>query len=81
MIIERALEEARDALFLNGQTDVNWVDALLEIANRSLDAIAAPTRRNRFRINMNLDTDRSRHRRRRLLACLTRSAATSPVTA
>ena len=56
MIIERALEEARDALFHNGQADVNWVDALLEIANRSLDAIASPTRRNRFRINMNLNT-------------------------
>ena len=57
LVIEKALEEARDALFQGGQTDVNWVDALLEIANRSLDAVVSPSRRNRFRINMNLNTD------------------------
>ncbi len=57
LVIEKALEEARDALFQGGQSDVNWTDALLEIANRSLDAVVSPSRRNRFRINLNLQTD------------------------
>ena len=57
MIIDRSLEEARDALFQGGQTDVNWIDAIREMANRSLDAVASPSRRNRWRINMNLSTN------------------------
>jgi len=56
-IIEQALIEARDALFNDGQVDVTWVDALGEVCDRSLDAIASPERRNRFRINMHLDVD------------------------
>jgi hypothetical protein len=56
MIVDRALEEARDALFQGGHTDVNWIDAIREMANRSLDAVASPSRRNRWRINMNLST-------------------------
>ena len=56
-IIEQALIEARDALFNDGQVDVTWVDALGEICDRSLDAVASPERRNRFRINMHLDVD------------------------
>ena len=56
-IIEQALVEARDALFNDGQVDVTWVDAFGEICERSLDAVASPERRNRFRINMHLDVD------------------------
>ena len=56
-IIEQALLESRDALFNDGQVDVTWVDAFSEICDRSLDAVASPERRNRFRINMHLDVD------------------------
>ena len=57
MIIEKSMEEARDALFQGGQSDVNWVDAVREMANRSLDAVVSPSRRNRFRVNLNLNAD------------------------
>ncbi|RLE25022.1 MAG: hypothetical protein DRJ50_03710 [Actinobacteria bacterium] len=56
MIIEKALIEARDALFRAGQTDVTWADALREMAERSLDTVSEPARRDRFRINVHLDT-------------------------
>jgi hypothetical protein len=56
-IIENALVEARDALFRAGQTDVTWVDALRELAERSLDSIEDPARRDRYRINVHIDTD------------------------
>ena len=36
-IVDAALTEARDALFHHGQVDVSWADALVEIAQRSLD--------------------------------------------
>jgi hypothetical protein len=36
-ILEAALDEARDALFRDGITDVTWADALTETALRSLD--------------------------------------------
>jgi hypothetical protein len=57
MIIEAALNEARDALFQRGQTDVTDVDALLEIAQRSLDTVEAPARRDRFRTNIHIHTN------------------------
>jgi hypothetical protein len=47
-IVDAALTEARDALFHTGHSDVSWVDALVEVAQRSLDATPAP-RRDRFR--------------------------------
>ena len=36
-IVDAALSEARDALFHAGQVNVSWADALVEIAQRSLD--------------------------------------------
>jgi hypothetical protein len=39
---------ARDARFQAGQTRVSWADALVEMAERSLDA-TTPERRDRFR--------------------------------
>jgi Domain of unknown function (DUF222)/HNH endonuclease len=57
MIIDQALREAHDVLFQHGHTDATWYDAFLEIAERSLDAIDSPARRNRWRINMHLRTD------------------------
>jgi hypothetical protein len=53
-ILDAALHEARDALFHAGQPDVGWVEALVEIANRSLDGEPAQ-RRERFRANWFID--------------------------
>ena len=55
VILDAALVEARDALFQSGRTDVTWADALVEMAERSLDTITSPERRNRFRVNLHLD--------------------------
>ena len=55
-IIDAALREARDALFQAGHTDVGWADALVEVANRSLDKAPA-ARRDRFRVNLFIDVD------------------------
>jgi hypothetical protein len=53
-IFDAALAQARDALFHAGQSDVSWVESLIEMAQRSLDA--APTeRQDRFRINWFID--------------------------
>ena len=46
--------EARDRLFRDGQGDVTWVDALVDIAERSVDA-APVERRERYRVNLFLD--------------------------
>ena len=56
-VIESALLEARDTLFHQGNVKVNWVDAIRELCNRSLDGIADSGRRDRFRINIHIDTD------------------------
>ncbi|MGA9278057.1 MAG: DUF222 domain-containing protein [Ilumatobacter sp.] len=65
-LVENALDEARDAVFTreNRGSDpgatfrvVSDVDALIELAQRSLDTIAEPTRRNRYRVNLHLDLD------------------------
>ena len=69
-IIEAALSEARDRLFRDGDSDVADLDALLDVAHRSLDAIDSPSRRDRFRTNIHLHTDgpASDHRGRPLPA-------------
>jgi hypothetical protein len=56
-LIESALTEACDALFGHGNGKVNWLDAIREACNRSLDSVTDPARRDRFRINIHLDTD------------------------
>jgi Domain of unknown function (DUF222)/HNH endonuclease len=56
-IISKALAEARDALIHAGQKDVTWLDAFVEVCNRSLDSITSRSRRDRFRIYMHLNTD------------------------
>jgi len=69
LLIERALDESRDALFQRdrGRGDdsvfrpITDTDALVEIAQRSLDTITEPSRRNRFRINLQLDVDATVH--------------------
>ena len=54
-IVDAALSEARDALFRAGHGDVSWVDAVVEIAQRSLDGVAGVGRRERFRVNWFID--------------------------
>ncbi len=71
-IIEAALSEARDRLFRDGDSDVADLDALLDVAHRSLDAIESTSRRDRFRSNIHLHTDghASDHRGRPLPSCI-----------
>jgi hypothetical protein len=57
-ILDAALSEARDRLFREGRHDVTWVDALIDIAQRSLDAVPGD-RGERFRINVFLDPEHS----------------------
>ncbi len=57
MIIEAALRESRDRLFHDGHPDIDWIDTIRDIAERSLDAVADLARRDRFRIHIHLDTD------------------------
>jgi hypothetical protein len=56
-VIDQAMREARDALFHAGQPDVTWLDALVEVCNRSLDSVTNASRRDRYRIYLHLDTD------------------------
>ena len=56
-VVEKALAEARDALFLDGQVDVTWVDAVRETAERSLDTVDSPARRDRVKLHYHLDVD------------------------
>jgi hypothetical protein len=56
-IIDKALAEARDHLFHNGNPHVTGVDALVEIARRSLGTVTSPSRRDLFRTYVHLDTD------------------------
>jgi hypothetical protein len=53
-IFNSALAAARDRLFRDGCTAVTWVEALLDVCQRSLDSEDA-ARRERFRINVFLD--------------------------
>jgi HNH endonuclease len=56
-IINQAIREARDALFLAGNTKVTWLQAFVEVCNRSLGTITSPARRDRFRTYIHLNTD------------------------
>ena len=55
-LVERALAEARDRLFQQGQQDLTWADALVQVCRSSLDGQAAH-RRDRYRINLFLALD------------------------
>lgn len=57
LIIEAALRESRDQLFRSREDEVTWLDALREVAERSLDSVADPARRQRFKISVFVDTD------------------------
>ncbi|MET0144022.1 MAG: HNH endonuclease [Ilumatobacteraceae bacterium] len=53
-IVQAALQAARDRLFRDGHVGATWIDALLDVAQRSLDNEAL-SRRERFRVNVFLD--------------------------
>ncbi len=55
--IEAAFTESKDRLFDDGNTDATWTDALVDIAERSLDAVPSRDRRDRFRTWFHHDTD------------------------
>jgi hypothetical protein len=55
--VEAGLNEARDALFGRGQADVTMADAMVEMAQRSLDAVASQSRRERFKTWVHLEAD------------------------
>jgi Domain of unknown function (DUF222) len=48
-LINQAIREARDALFLAGHKTVTWLEAFVEVCKRSLSTVASPSRRDRFR--------------------------------
>ncbi len=57
VLIEQAMKEAKDALFQAGQPQVTWMDALLEVCNRSLSILTSTGRRGKYRVYVHLDTD------------------------
>jgi hypothetical protein len=59
MIVQAALDEARDRLFQRGDFGVGLAEALVEMAQSSLDSVADPARRSRFRVNLFINTDHS----------------------
>ncbi len=56
-VLDAALREAHDALFQRDGVAVSKADALVEIANRSLDSIADVGRRDRYRVHVHVDVD------------------------
>ena len=57
LIVDAALREARDALFERDGAAASNVEALVEIAGRSLDAVGSSSRRDRFRVHVHVTTD------------------------
>ena len=57
MIVQAALDEARDRLFQRGDFGAGLAEALVEMAQASLDSVADPSRRSRFRVNLFINTD------------------------
>jgi hypothetical protein len=55
-ILDAALREAKDSLFQRTGERVTSVDALAEVAQRSLDAVEDPARRDRYRIHIHVET-------------------------
>ena len=56
-VLDAALKEAQDALFQRDTTRASKADALVEIANRSLDSIVDVGRRDRYRVHVHVDVD------------------------
>ena len=54
--IEAALIESKDRLFDEGNPDATWFDALVDMAERSMDAVPSRDRRDRYRTWFHHDT-------------------------
>ena len=65
-ILNTALREAQDALFQRDGVVASKVDALVEIANRSLDSITDTARRDRYRVHVHRRCRQHDARRARL---------------
>ena len=59
MIMHAALDEARDRLFQRGDFGAGLAEALVEMAQASLDSVTDPARRSRFQVNLFINTDTS----------------------
>jgi Domain of unknown function (DUF222)/HNH endonuclease len=55
--VEAALTESKDRLFDAGDHQASWADALVDIAERSLDAVPSRERRDRYRTWWHLDAN------------------------
>ena len=58
MVVRSALDEVSDRLFQRGEFGAGLAQALHEMARTSLDSIADPARRSRFKVNLFIHTDR-----------------------
>ena len=56
-VLQKALEEAHDALFKAGNTNVTWADAFEEVCLRSLATISSVSRSDRYRVLVHLNED------------------------
>lgn len=55
-IVDAALTEAKDSLFERGDENATWFDALVEMSERSLDAVESRPRRDRYRTWIHVST-------------------------
>ncbi len=55
--ISKAIAEACDALFRAGNPEVTWLEAFVEVCNRSLGTVTSPSRRDRYRTYLHLGID------------------------
>lgn len=53
--IEAGLTESKDRLFDQGNPDATWADALVDVAERSLDAVPSRDRHDRYRSWIHID--------------------------
>jgi hypothetical protein len=58
-LVEQAVREAKDALFVSGQAPVSYADGLEEIASRSLASVGSGSRGARYRVYVHLSSDGS----------------------
>jgi hypothetical protein len=56
-LLEQAVKEAHDRLFRDKQPDLTWVDALTDVAARSLASIPDHSRADRYRTYLHIDTE------------------------
>jgi HNH endonuclease/Domain of unknown function (DUF222) len=54
---QKALDEARDALFLAGNKNVTWADAFEEVCLRSLASVTSVSRSDRYRVIVHVNED------------------------